>query len=493
MAPELDIAAEFIGAPTAVLSSLPPAAGESLGLNNVALNNVGLNSMGLRSMDAEGPGTLDPDRAYLAIRLLWEQRRCMAVIMVRGTVAFLLLAFLLPSRYEAKTELMPPDSSSSAMGTLAALTGGTGASGGMLGSAADLLGVHTSGALFISILSSHTVEDRLIDRFDLRRVYWVKTYTAAREELEARSVISEEKKSGVLTLVIRDHDPQRAAAMAQAYVEELNRMLVDLNTSAAHRERIFLEERLRVVKQELDRAAKDFSEFSSQNAAIDIKEQGRAMVAAAATLQGQVIALQSELRGLEQIYTPNNVRVRAVRARLSELEQQLQKLGGSASAPAIDPANGEPAYPSLRQLPVLGLTYADLYRRLTINESVYEVLTKEYELARVEEAKEIPSVKVIDPGLAPEKRSGPPRLSITLGGALLSFCAAGAWLFAREAWLHTDALDARKVLAREIAGTITRRLRWHGGRKVSGLGISVPSLSVSGLSGSSHRDLSHSD
>lgn len=476
LAAELEGATELASrgpAPAAALASVPPSPADR--------------------GDARHPGTPGRDRAYLAARLLWDERRFLVQVMVRGTLAFLLLAFLLPSRYESKTELMPPDSSASAMGTLAALTGGAGAAGGMVGSAADLLGVHTSSALFISILSSHTVEDRLIDRFDLRRVYWVKTYAAAREELEARSAISEEKKSGVLSIVIRDRDPQRAAAMAQSYVEELNRMLADLNTSAAHRERVFLEERLLVVKQELDRSAKDFSEFSSQNAAIDIKEQGRAMVEAAATLQGQVIALQSELRGLEQIYTPNNVRVRAVGARLSELEQQLQKLGGVASAPAIDPVNGEPAYPSLRQLPVLGLRYADLYRRLTINESVYEVLTREYELARVEEAKEIPSVKVIDPGLAPEKRSGPPRLSITLGGGLLSFCAAGAWLFAQEAWRRTDPRDRRKALVEEIAGTVARALPWRQAGKPSSRGISAPAISAADISGACHRDFSPSE
>lgn len=442
------------------------------------------------------------DRVYLAARLLWERRHFVSATVLRGTLAFVILAFLLPSRYESKTELMPPDSSaSSAMGTLAAFTGGTGAAGAMLGPAADLLGVHTSGALFLAILSSHTVEDRLIDRFDLRRVYWTRTYASAREELEARSAISEEKKSGVLSIVVRDHDPQRAAAMAQAYVEELNHMLAELNTSAAHRERVFLEERLKVIKQELDRAAKDFSEFSSQNAAIDIKEQGRAMVTAAATLQGEVVATQSELRGLEEIYTPNNVRVRSVHARLSELEEQLQKLGGVASAPAVDPASGEPAYPSLRQLPVLGLTYADLYRRLTIDESVYEVLTKQYELARVQEAKEIPSVKVIDPGLAPENRSGPPRLAIIIAGTLLSFCAAGAWLFAREAWLDFDSIDPRKVLAEEIASTSARTLRWLGTRAdprpmLSGRLWNRRSAETNRSSGIQddprHRDLRHS-
>src|SRR4029077_7275965 len=106
--------------------------------------------------------------------------------------------------------------------------------------------------------------------------------------------------------------PQRSSDIAQAYVEELNRTVAEVNTSAAHRERIFLEERLKTVKQDLDSAAKDFSEFASKNVAINIKEQGRTMVQAAAVLQGQLIAAQSEAEGLRQIYSDENVRVRAV-------------------------------------------------------------------------------------------------------------------------------------------------------------------------------------
>src|SRR5260370_10098197 len=109
----------------------------------------------------------------------------------------------------------------------------------------------------------------------------------------------------------------------RSYVEELNRLVAELSTSSARRERIFLEERLRTVNQDLEAAEKDFSQFSSKNTAIDIKEQGKAMVEAAATLQGQYIAAQSELQGLKQIYTDNNVRVRAVQARINELKRQL--------------------------------------------------------------------------------------------------------------------------------------------------------------------------
>jgi uncharacterized protein involved in exopolysaccharide biosynthesis len=403
-----------------------------------------------------------PDRACLATRLLWEQKRLMARVVLLGTLVSVLAALLVPSNYESRSELMPPDPQSPALGTLAALAASPGGVGGGLSSPADLLGVRTSGALFIKILRSHTLENRLIDRFDLRRVYPANTYLNARQQLESRTSTSEDKKSGVLTIVVSDHDPQRATAMVQSYVEELNHMVAELNTSAAHRERVFLEERLKVVKQELDRAAQELSDFSSKNAAIDIKEQGRSMVAAGASVQSEIIAVESELRSLEQVYSPQNVRVRSLQARLVELQQQLQKLGGTD----LDTTTPMPenSYPTLRRLPVLGLTYADLSRRVAINESVFEVLTKQYELARVQEAKEVPSVKVIDPAEHPERRSGPSRVLITLAGATFSLCAAALWIFGKEAWRNTDNRNPRKVLLMEM---LESTARWNRTQQIS--------------------------
>ena len=409
------------------------------------------------------------DRALVTARLLWEHRQFVWKFVWRGALFFTIVALLIPASYDSRTQLMPPDQhASGALGMLAAMTGGIGGGGGggAMSMLSDLLGIKTSGDLFISILKSDTVEDHIIDRFDLRKLYWVSTYKAARKKLSNRTDVKEDKKSGVISIEVSDRDPRRAAAIAQAYVDELNRMVVELNTSSAHRERVFLEGRLKVVKENLDTASKAFSEFASHNTAIDIKEQGKAMVEAAATLQGELIAAQSELNGLEQIYTPNNVRVRSLQARVAELQRQLQKLGGS---PADDSsgANPDQIYPSIRQLPVLGVPYYNLYRDVRINETVYEVLTKEYEIARVEEAKEVPSVKVIDPARPPEKRSGPPRTLIILGGVLLSFCLAGAFLFGREAWRNTDPQDPRKQLATEVAGTIGRKLPLDRARQLS--------------------------
>jgi uncharacterized protein involved in exopolysaccharide biosynthesis len=276
----------------------------------------------------------------------------------------------------------------------------------------------------------------------------------ARRQLEANTKISEDRKSGIISIGITDHSPQRAAAMAQAYVDELDRLVAELNTSAAHRERVFLDERLQSVKQDLDSSAKEFSEFASKNTAIDIKEQGRAMVQAAATLQGSLIAAQSELAGLRQIYADSNVRVRAVRAQIDELQKKLQEMGGGDLGSATGGSGSEPLYPSIRKLPLLGVTYADLYRRNKIQETLFELLTQQRELARVQEAKETPSVKILDVATVPEKKSFPPRLLIMVLGAFFSLILGALWVLGEARWKDMDPQHPGKVLAQEVYAKI---------------------------------------
>jgi uncharacterized protein involved in exopolysaccharide biosynthesis len=235
--------------------------------------------------------------------------------------------------------------------------------------------------------------------------------------------------------------------------------VAELSTSSARRERIFLEERLQAVTKDLELAEKEFSQFASKNTAIDIKEQGIAMVGAAATLQGQLIAAQSEYEGLRQIYSDNNVRVRTVRARIDELRSQLEKLGGKdESTTTVSAKPNDSMYPSIRKLPLLGVEYADLYRRTKIQEAVLETLTKEYEMAKVEEAKEIPTVKVLDAANIPERKSFPPRLLIIFLGTVLAIAGAVMWMIAIRLWDQTDASDPRKVLVQEVYSTVSARM-----------------------------------
>jgi capsule polysaccharide export protein KpsE/RkpR len=394
------------------------------------------------------------------LRLLWNERRFLRQTAVVGLLLGTLLAFLLPKRFESTTQLMPPDSqSNSGMAMLAAMASKTGS--GLGAFAGDLLGMKSSGALFIGILRSRTVEDRLIDRFDLRRIYSIRLEENARRKLEEDTSISEDRKSGILTITVTDNEPKRAAAIAQAYVEELDRLVAQVSTSSARREREFLEERLKAVQLDLENAEKEFSQFASKNSAIDIKEQGRAMVEAAATLEGQLIAAKSELEGLKQIYTDNNVRVRATRARIAELQNQMDKIGGKGeSTSSANSAQGDPLYPSIRKLPLLGVAFADLYRRTRVQEAVFEALTQQYELAKVQEVKETPSVKVLDDAHVPEKKSFPPRLMIMFLCTFLALTGATVLVLGRARWAEVEPTAPGKIFAQEVFQTVNAQMPW---------------------------------
>ena len=391
---------------------------------------------------------------------LWERRRFLGKFLAWGAAISTLIALLIPSRYASVTRLMPPDSpQGQGLAMIASMAGKV--TGGSLGSlGGELLGMKTSADLFASLLLSRTVQDELVHKFDLLRVYGSRHLVDARKELTRDTDISIDRKSGILTIQVTDRDPARASAMAQEYVEQLNSVVTQLNTSSAHRERVFLEERLGQVKLELDSAEKDFSQFSSKNGAIDIKEQGRAMVAAAATLEGELIAAQTELQGLRQIFTDANIRVRSMQARITELRRQLQKLGGNPASESPEDSKEGEIYPSIRKLPLLGVTYADLYRRTKVEEAVFETLTQQYELAKVQEAKEVPSVKVLDPADIPERKIFPPRILLILAGTAFALGLGIGWSIGTDNWKKIDPQDPGKLLVLNVYHTVKPRLEY---------------------------------
>lgn len=176
------------------------------------------------------------------------------------------------------------------------------------------------------------------------------------------------------------------------------------------------------------------------------------MVEAAAWIESELIFAESQLQGLERIYAPGNVRVQAQQARVAELKKQLEKLGGSDSQ--SESKNDSSPYPSMRKLPLLGATYFDLYRESKIQETLYQLLTQQYELAKVEEAKSIPSVKVLDAAVVPTKKSYPPRTLIVVSGTLLSLALTAVWVFLREWWSRVVPDDPGRELAAEISGSL---------------------------------------
>jgi len=394
--------------------------------------------------------------------LLWAERRFLLRAGLYGLLLSLAIAFLLPVRYESQTRLMPPDQQGgSGLAMLAALasrgggggsSGGSGAGGGIAGSlgqvTTDLLGLKTSGALFVDMLGGATVEDRLIQKFDLRKVYHDRYWQDARKDLAKHTTVSEDRKSGVISITVSDRDPRRAQQMAQFYVESLNGLMSQVSTSSARRERLFLEQRLKSAKENLDAAAQDFSVYASKTGTLDLPSQTKAMVESEATLQGQLIAAQSELEGLEQIYTGNNIRVRSLRARIAGLKQHVENMSGNKADLTSEESPIAGDFPSIRKLPLVGVRWANLYRESKIQETVYELLTQEYEFAKIQEAKEIPTVNVLDAALLPEERSFPPRVIIIVLGAFLSLFLAGGFVIGAASWKQSESPE--KQLAAEI-------------------------------------------
>ena len=403
-------------------------------------------------------------------RLLWLRRRMLARVTGIALVLSLVTAFSIPKQYKSITSVMPPDQQSSSSMLLAALAGRSGSLGTLGSLAGALTGGHASAELFIDLLHSATVSGHLIDRFNLQHIYHKRYRVDTAKHLAHLTKISEDKKSGVITIEVQDTNRERARNLAQGYLDELNQLVALTNTSAAHRERVFIERRLNAVQSDLEDAELKLSRFSSNNNAIDLKEQTRAMVDAGAHVQAELIVEQSGLQSLRQIYGDGNIRVRESEARIASLQSQLGKLAGAPSVPnsgtpagasksADDHPDQAELYPPLRQLPQLAVPYADLYRRVQVEEAVFQLLTQQYETARIEEAKDIPTVSVIDPPGFPEKKSFPPRLLVTLILTFLSFATASALVLGRHYWLSLSESDPRRELADEVFPVLRRRLR----------------------------------
>jgi uncharacterized protein involved in exopolysaccharide biosynthesis len=413
------------------------------------------------------------------LALLWKERRFLWRVAWKTAIVASLVMLSMPNHYDGVSKIVPGENQSGgAAGVLSKLVGG--ASGGLGGGLdpTSLLGLKTPGALYIEIMKSRTVEDRLIDRYDLRHHYsqigrWLPSvykywlgrklfegdYYKTRKHLASFTDFDEDKKSGVITLTYTDYDRQTAAKIANSYVEQLNSLAAQLSTSDARREREFLEDRLKSAKQDLDQASLALSQFSSKNAVMDPGTQGRTMIDAAGRLQGELIASETELKVQRQIYSDENIKVRSTKARIAELESQLKQLMGnsrSSSAGTGAGTTGSELYPSLRELPMLGYQYSDLYRKAKIQEAVYEFLTQQYEMAKIQEAKELPTVRTMDPAVPPERKSGPQRTLLVALSVILAVTLGCFWVIGLNVWSQLPAEDSRRQIVKDITQFLRR-------------------------------------
>jgi uncharacterized protein involved in exopolysaccharide biosynthesis len=380
------------------------------------------------------------------LRQLFEKRAFVLKVCLCGIALSVVVAFLIPKRYEATAMMSPPTGESALTGLMSSVGGAAGQFGMSM--------LRTPGGYYAKLAGTDAVENRLIDRFDLRKIYGAPLYLKARKKLTSRTAVVEDTKSGVISIRVTDSEAWRAAALANGYVEEVNHSLESLNTSSAHREREFLEDRLRQAKADLDASSAKLAEFSSSTGTLDVKAQGTGLVESGTKLEAELVARQAELKGLEEVYSADNMRVRAAKARLGELERSFQQLENQ-KAPAGDlPFN-------MRQLPALGLQYASLYRQNEVDVKVYEELTRQYEMAKIQEVKELPVVQLVDPALVPERHSFPPRALVILLGAFFSFVLSILWVIAVQLWRDAGDDNPRKQAVLAILNSFSSRNDCH--------------------------------
>lgn len=378
------------------------------------------------------------DLAQLLQAAVWSQFR--TVLGLTGIVFVLVLVALLltPNEYESVASIMPIDQQTfSNHSYLNSISGIAAVSG--LGSASSLLSGSQQNATetLKAVAASNSVRDAIINQFGLQQVYHTSTYLKTRKALGKHTTIESDKASGIIFISVRDQDKVRAQKIVRAYIDELNKEVYSLSSSSARRERIFLEQRLKTVQDDINKVSGELSAFSSHNLTLDPQTQAQQAYSSLTRIQSEIVASRTELAELRIKYTEDNPQIRVLRARIAELQNQMQK-ESSAGAKNGEEADAGQTYPSIRQLPDLGMKYGALYQQLVMQKTLYETLTKQYEFAKIEEAKEIPSLRILDEPDLPETKYAPRRIVILATSTFLAFFLSLLAVALRSYWTITN-------------------------------------------------------
>jgi tyrosine-protein kinase Etk/Wzc len=344
----------------------------------------------------------------LLIVLLKRKRLILGITFISALITAI-VSLIMPPVYRAETSLLPPQPSSSmALQALSQLAGGA------AGIGAEVLGIKTPADLYAGLLKSNTVLDRIIDRFKLMELYKCKYRSDARKRLSANIQVSVDRKSNIITISVEDKDPVRAAQMANAFVEELKALTKGLAITEASQRRLFFEEQLKDTKLALIKAEEDLKKFQEKTGAIKVEEQAKAVIEGIATLRAQIAAKEVEIKVMKTYSTPYNPDLQRAEEALRAMKAELQKLE------AKEGKNPDPLMPTGR-MPEVGMEYLRKLRELKFNETLYELLLKGYETARLDEARDAVVIQVVDKAIPPDKRAKPKRTLMVLVATFTGF------------------------------------------------------------------------
>jgi uncharacterized protein involved in exopolysaccharide biosynthesis len=325
-----------------------------------------------------------------------------------AAVISIVYSLILPNIYTAKIMILPAQEDKGMMSAMMAQLGGLAT---LAGGAGVSLGGSSNIDLYASMLKSEAVKDPIIDRFKLMEVYKQKYRTDAYKVLDDNVAVSAGKKDGIITVTVDDKDPKRAAAMANAYIEELGNLAVRLNVTGAGQNRSFLEERLAKAKADLIKAEENLKTFQARNKSVQMTAQAEATIKGIAEMRAKLAAEEVKLATYRRQFTESSQEVKNQATSVVNLRGQIAKMEGSG---------GDSSIPAVGSIPAIGEEYVRLMREFKVQESLVEMLTKQYEMAKFSEAKDFSPFQVLLKAMVPERKSKPARARLVLTSSFVT-------------------------------------------------------------------------
>jgi len=369
------------------------------------------------------------DLVELLVVLAKHKRLVFGMPALAGILA-MALGFALPSVYKADTKILPPQPAQSGAAALLSQLGG------VAGVAASAAGIKSPNDLYIGMLKSRTVADNLIKRFELKKAYETVSAEKARRVLTENTLIVA-GKDGLISIEVEDHDKARAPMLANAYVDELSKLTKVLAVTEASQRRMFFEQQLETAKNNLATAEATLRNALETHGVISVDSASRAIVETMGRMRAQISAKEIQLNAMQAFVTTNNQEYKRTQEEINSLRSELSKLeNGPPASEADRTAGGKQA----------GLENIKILRDVKYYEMLYELLSKQYEVARLDEAKDVPMIQVLDRAIEPERKFKPKPALLAITAAVLALFAAITWAMfveARKKTLQDPAASAK--------------------------------------------------
>ncbi|HZL51837.1 MAG TPA: Wzz/FepE/Etk N-terminal domain-containing protein [Terracidiphilus sp.] len=359
---------------------------------------------------ATGPRAKEADEISLLDLLICvaERKRVVAWFTVGFAILAVVVSFILPTRYTATVTLLPPQQNTSLGSALASQLSGIGSVAALAGGS---FGFRSPNEMYVSMLKSRVVEDAMVQHFGLMEEYGKHYPTDARKAFERRADVSGNGKDGLIHISVEDRDPRRAADLANGYVDQFRNLSEHLAITEASERRLFFERELVQAKDKLAGAEEALKQTEMKTGVIQLDSQARALIESGAALRAQITAREVQIQGMQTYATGENAQLIQAQRELEGLRAQLAKLGGSADGDGLIVPKG--------RVPEAGLEYIRRLREVKYSETIFDILARQFEIAKLDEARQGALIQVVDPAVPPDKRSFPKRTLIVIAATII--------------------------------------------------------------------------